>query len=246
MFFVLNKRKISSYLISLGTVVMLFAVAIFVNNNTKLDNATLSKQTAAEEAVVPILKKETEKKEIALSINCSKNVENIDSILDSLSKMKVKATFFVTGEVASNNKEQIKKISDNGHEIGNLCNEYISLKNKSEEIIEEQIVRGMQEIEAITSIKVKNLRIPYGEYNNLILKKAKENNLKTILWNIDSLDYNGLNEDEMWERINENLSPGSILLMHNDAKYTPNSIENIIHKIQQQEYQIKTVSELLE
>ena len=62
---------------------------------------------------------------------------------------------------------------------------------------------------------------------------------------MDSLDYNGLNSEEMCERINEGLVPGSIILLHNTGKYTADSIENIINNIQKQEYEICTVSDLI-
>ena len=78
-----------------------------------------------------------------------------------------------------------------------------------------------------------------------ITKEAKAQNLVTTQWNVDSLDYNGLNSEEMCERINEGLVPGSIILLHNNGKYTADSIEDIIHNIQKQEYSICTVSDLI-
>lgn len=49
----------------------------------------------------------------------------------------------------------------------------------------------------------------------------------------------------MIERINQNLTPGSIILMHNSSKNTAQSIENIIHNITEQGYEITTVSDLI-
>ena len=69
--------------------------------------------------------------------------------------------------------------------------------------------------------------------------------MSTVQWNIDSLDYNGLNGEEMCERINETLAPGSIILLHNSAKYTAESMEKIIQNIQKQGYQLVTTSDLL-
>ena len=75
--------------------------------------------------------------------------------------------------------------------------------------------------------------------------EAKKQNLYTVQWNIDALDYNGLNGEEMCERINEGLMPRSIILLHNNGKYTASSIENIIYNIQKQQYEICTVSDLI-
>ena len=239
MFFVFNKRKIQSYLISLGMVIMLFGASIFVSNN---NNTLLTSSMIANS---PINKVETERKEVALSINCIENVDNISSLVDSLSKMKVKATFYITGELASKYPEEVKKIVNNGNELGNLSYKYISLEDKSEEEISEQISKCRKILEDISGSKIKTFRAPYGEYNDTIIKQARSQNLEVIQWNIDSLDYNGLNEDEMIERINQNLTPGSIILMHNSSKNTAQSIENIIHNITEQGYEITTISDLI-
>ena len=53
---------------------------------------------------------ETEIKKVSLSINCGENVENIDSILNTLTTTNAKATFFISGEIASSDAEIIKKI----------------------------------------------------------------------------------------------------------------------------------------
>lgn len=239
MFFVFNRRKIQSYLISLGMVIMLFSVSIFVSNNNK----TLL--TSSKILEYPINKIETERKEVALSINCIENVDNISSLLDSLSKMKAKATFYITGELASKYPEEIKKIVSNGNEIGNLSYNYVSLENKSEEDVAKQISDCTKILEKISGEQITTFRAPYGEYNDTIIKQARNQNLSVINWNIDSLDYNGLDEEEMMERINNNLSPGSIILMHNSGKNTAQSLENILYNIEQQGYKITTVSDLI-
>ncbi len=239
MFFVFNRRKIQSYLISLGMVIMLFSVSIFVSNNNK----TLL--TSSKILEYPINKIETERKEVALSINCIENVDNISSLLDSLSKMKAKATFYITGELASKYPEEIKKIVSNGNEIGNLSYNYVSLENKSEEDVAKQISDCTKILEKISGEQITTFRAPYGEYNDTIIKQARNQNLSVINWNIDSLDYNGLDEEEMMERINKNLSPGSIILMHNSGKNTAQSLENILYNIEQQGYKITTVSDLI-
>lgn len=241
MFLVFNKKKINSYLISMVTVIMLLAMSMLANNK---EYSTIETSTGSLSSF-PIYKVETEIKKVAISINCSENAENIESIIDSLSKMKVKATFFVTGEFAIKYPDKVKKIVDNGNEIGNLSYHYANLKNKNKDEIKEEIESCTKEIEKLTNAKLKVFRAPYGECNNAIVEEARNQRLVTVQWNLDSLDYNGLNSEEMCERINEGLVPGSIILLHNNGKYTADSIENIIHNIQKQEYEICMVSDLI-
>ena len=235
MFFVFNKRKIGSYLISIGTVAILFSIALFGEHFGDGEKNVIA-TSASNVNNFPVYKVETEIKKVSLSINCGENVENIDSILNTLATTNAKATFFISGEIA---------IVQSGNEIGNLSYHYTNLKKKKTADIKEEITKGSNEIEKITGQKAKVFRAPYGEYSREIIQIASEQGLFTVQWNIDSLDYNGLNGEEMCERINETLAPGSIILLHNSAKYTAESMEKIIQNIQKQGYQLVTTSELL-
>lgn len=113
MFFVFNKQKIYSYVVALSTVMLLLGVAMYIEKD---NNQTI--QTASEiENRLPIYSVETEEKNIALTINCAWNADDIDSILDTLSKNQVKVTFFVVGDWVDKYPEAVKKISESGHEI---------------------------------------------------------------------------------------------------------------------------------
>ena len=69
----------------------------------------------------------------------------------------------------------------------------------------EQIQKSANKIKAITDKEVTLYRAPYGEYNDTVIRAATDNNYKVIQWSIDTLDYEGLDESQMWERINKNL-----------------------------------------
>ena len=110
MFIVFNKEKISSYIILLSTVVILFGIAFSVTAKDTIETAAATKQ-------LPIYNVATEEKEVAFTMNCAWNADDIDSILDTLSKYKVKITFFMVGDWVQKYPEAVKKISDAGHEI---------------------------------------------------------------------------------------------------------------------------------
>ncbi len=239
MFFVFNKGKIKSYLVSIGTVAILLVMSIALQNN--VNNQTI--KTSGTVTKMPLCKVNTTEKSVSISINCIENMDNISNILDTLSKMKSTATFFVTGDIVNKYPEDIKKIISNGNEIGNLSDKYTSLKKMGKDDVEKQIQGCNKKIESLTKQVPMLFRIPYGEYNNTILEAAEKNNMETIQWNIDSLDYNGLSTEEMWERIEESLTPGSIILMHNE--YIGDGLETIIYNIQERGYQVTNVSKMM-
>ena len=100
-------------------------------------------------------------------------------------------------------------------------------------------------IKAITEEGIKFYRGPYGEYNNTVISVAEELGMKVIQWNIDTLDYEGKTSDEMCKRISKNIREGSIILMHNDTKYTASGLQQIIDTINSLGYEIVPLEELI-
>ena len=66
-----------------------------------------------------------------------------------------------------------------------------------------------------------------------------------IQWSIDTLDYNGLTGEQMWQRIQPKLEKGSIILMHNGTENTALSLDMIIKNIKSKGLEPVTVSELI-
>lgn len=242
MFYIFNKQKIYSYLVASGTVAVLLFGSIFFMGSA---NVSSREMTAGVEKLVPIYSVETSKQRIAVTINCAWNADDIDQILDVLERCNVKATFFMVGDWVDKFPESVKKIADAGHQIGNHSNTHPHVNNLSYEENVEEIVKCSDKIKALTGNDVKLYRAPYGEYNNTVIQAATDKGYQTIQWSIDTLDYEGLNEEQMWDRINKNLKNGSIILMHNGTENTASSLEGIIKNIQSKGYNIVKLSDLV-
>lgn len=239
MLFVVSKEKIMSYMIAFSTVVILLGVAVLsLNQEETVETASTTKE-------VPIYCVKTEEPKVSLTINCAWNAEDIDSILETLKQNECKVTFFVVGDWVQKNPEALKKMAEAGHEIGNHSDTHPHVANMNGDKNREQIENCSKKVEQITGKKTKLYRGPYGEYNNTVLKAARETNHTAIQWSIDSLDYTGLTEKEMKDRIIPKLQNGSIILMHNGTKNTANSLAGIIKEIKQKGFEIVPVSELI-
>ena len=70
MFFVLNKQKIYTYLVSIVTVVLLFCVAGTLNNKTNNKGNTVQTASKAEK-LLPIYNVQTQEKKVAFTMNCA-------------------------------------------------------------------------------------------------------------------------------------------------------------------------------
>lgn len=242
MFYITNKDKIISVIISISTVFILFLLA----TTLKIQNKELSIQTSTNTTkLLPIYNVDTEENKIALTINCAWNAEDIDLILETLTANDVKATFFIVGDWVSKFPEAVKKISDSGNEIANHSETHAHVNNLNYEKNVEEITKCSDRINKIIGTQTTLYRGPYGEYNDTVIKAAEENKHVMIQWNIDTLDYKGLTGEQMWERIEQKLSRGSIILMHNGTENTALSLDMIIKNIKEKGYELVTVSDLI-
>ena len=237
MFLIFNKEKIQTYAVSILTVAVLIAVA-----NIKNISAIPASTT---EKYLPIYNVQTEENKIAFTMNCAWNADDIDSILETLKNNDVHITFFMVGDWVDKYPEAVKKIYEAGHEIGSHSNTHPHVNNLSAEKNLEEINLSVNKIEKITGHKTNLYRAPYGEYNNIVIKTAQENGFYTIHWNLDTLDYQGLTGEEMWNRLKNKLDGGSIILSHNGTKHTADSLDMLIKNIKASGFKLITISELI-
>ena len=237
MFLVFNKEKIQTYAVSILTVAVLIAVANIGNINAI--------PTSATQRYLPIYNVQTEENKIAFTMNCAWNADDIDSILETLKNNDVHITFFMVGDWVDKYPEAVKKIYEAGHEIGSHSNTHPHVNNLSSEKNLEEIQLSVNKIEKITGKKTTLYRAPYGEYNDTVIKTAQENGYYTIQWNLDTLDYEGLTGEEMWNRIKNKLDNGFIILSHNGTKHTADSLDMLIKNIKASGFQVTTVSDLI-
>lgn len=109
----------------------------------------------------------------------------------------------------------------------------------------EEIQKCSSKVEKITGKATTLYRGPYGEYNDTVIESAEKQKHITIQWSLDTLDYNGLNYEQMWNRLNGKLKNGNIILMHNGTKYTASSLDKIIYNIKEKGFNIVPVSDLI-
>lgn len=143
--------------------------------------------------------------------------------------------------------EQVKKIYAEGHEIGNHSNKHPHMSKMSSQQIKEDLMLAHSEVKKLLGVDMNLFRAPFGEYNETVLNTAKENNYYTIQWDVDSLDWKEFGVDSEIKQVlnHKHLGNGSIVLFHNDAKYTPQALDTIIKGLKEKGYKIVPISELI-
>ena len=216
-------------------------------------SSTLSKKSQLSLSEIktykPIYKVKTEEKILAITFDINwAEKEELYNILEVLDKYNVKATFFIMGgwvNYSEENKEKLVKIKEGGHEIGNHSYIHPMFTKISQDRMKEEIDKTNKIIEEVTGEKVKLFRFPSGDYNEKACEFINSQELISIQWNVDSIDYKESSAEEEYNRVINNVSPGSILLFHNNAKYTPGNLDKIISKLQNEGYEFKRVSDMI-
>lgn len=240
--FVVLKKKTLALLVAtmLIGVIIVGAVLSFLYFNK--DEQT---QTFNSNRKLPIYRVNTEEKKVALTFDAAWGADKTEDILKILKKNNIKATFFLVGFWVDENPELVKKIDEYGMEIGTHSNTHPKMTELTTSKMDLEFKDSMSKIEKITGKKPTIFRAPFGDYNNSVLETAENNKLKTIQWDVDSLDWKGLSSKEITLRVSKNVKNGSIVLMHNNATNVLDGLTMTIDFLKGNGYSFCTVSELI-
>lgn len=194
---------------------------------------------------LPIYNVGTKDKKISITFDASWGDDRTDDILKTLDKYNAKATFFIVGAWIDKYPGMLKELNEKGHEIGNHSNRHPILTTIPKEKIIEEIAATDAKIMSITGKQTKLFRCPSGEYNDLVIGTIESTNHYCIQWDADSIDWKEEGAEIEYNRIIKKTKPGSILLFHNDAKYTPENLDKILAHFKAQGYEFVTVSDLI-
>jgi peptidoglycan-N-acetylglucosamine deacetylase len=188
---------------------------------------------------------DTKDKKIALTFDVSWGDDNTSKLLDILDKYKIKATFFLVGGWIDDNEVLVKEMVNRGHELGNHTNKHPDMNKISKEKLMEEIMTCDSKILSATGVSTKLFRFPEGAYNDLVLNTVEGTGHYSVQWDVDSIDWKENGASIEYNRVINKTKPGSILLFHNNARYTPRTLPQIIEKLQNEGYDFVKVSDLI-
>lgn len=241
-----------------------------INQYVKLSNAQQKEmKTAIEEEKERILaaKQEAEKREqekaeakrkqeeaatnsggkyVALTFDDGPSADVTPRVLETLKQYDAKATFFMLGSQVDYHPDMAKRVSDAGHEIGNHTKQHQDLTTLGPEEIRQEISSTSDTIANATGTRPYLVRPPYGAYNDYVINDAANHGDSIVLWSVDSLDWQSRNANAINHEIQQQITPGSIVLMHDIHEATADALPELMEQLHQEGYQFVTVSQLLE
>lgn len=192
----------------------------------------------------PIYRGNPNKKMISLMINVAWGNEYIDSILKTLKRENVKATFFFDGSWLNKNADIAKRIQAEGHEMSNHAYTHPDMSALSRQAQYNQISKTEALLKSTLNVNNKWFAPPSGSYNQATVQIAEEQGLKTVLWTIDTVDWQKPPADSIIRKISMKLEPGALILMHPTSS-TRDALAGIIATAKTKGYALGTVSETL-
>ncbi len=181
--------------------------------------------------------------QIALTFDATWGNENTGRLLDILKQHHAKATFFLSGIWMEAYPDLVKRIHADGHEIGNHTYNHRDMGILTEKQNREDIERTQEICRKMTGMAPHLFRLPFGSGTPEIVRLAASENLCTVGWTIDSLDWKEIALADSIKRLNK-AHGGDIVLMHNAGKYTPELLKESIPRFRHKGYEPVTVSEL--
>ncbi len=201
--------------------------------------------TIPEEAVA-IYDGNPAKKMVALTFDATYGDNQTYELLEILRNNNIKATFFLSGIWLINYPDLARAIAAEGHEIANHSLTHPHMPQITIPEVRNQIVRTDALISNITGQNPYLFRPPYGEYTQSILNELASLGYVTIMWTIDSLDWQNPGAEKIVNRITENIEPGAIILLHQSAPDTLQALQTIITNLRELGYDFGTVTQVID
>ncbi|WP_312517703.1 polysaccharide deacetylase family protein [Anaerospora sp.] len=192
----------------------------------------------------PISQGNTNNPKIAFACNVFWGEEFLPDMLNTLDKENSKITFFIGGSWAKRYPDLLKDIASRGHELGNHTYSHPHPNNLTKQQNQEQITRTEVLVHETTNIKTTLYAPPYGEYNDNVLAAAADLGYTTIMWSIDTIDWQRPPVEVLKNRVLKKIHNGAIILMH-PTDPTAKALPELIKELKAKGYTITTVSDIL-
>lgn len=191
---------------------------------------------------------DTSKKELFLTFDNGYENGYTPAILDTLQAKKVPAIFFVTGHYVKDQPELLKRMTKEGHLIGNHSWSHPDMTTVSNEKIKEELSKVKEAVAQVTGQpEMKYLRPPRGIFSDRTLAVSKEMGYTNVFWSIAYKDWD-TKVQRGWRYAYDNvmtqLHPGAVILLHSVSKDNAEALGAIIDEARKRGYAFKSLDQL--
>jgi peptidoglycan/xylan/chitin deacetylase (PgdA/CDA1 family) len=165
-------------------------------------------------------------------------------LLDILRKDRARATFFVVGSNAAAQPELVKRMSAEGHLVGNHTWDHKDLSKQATSRIADSLGRTEDAVSTTIGQRPALVRTPYGAVSQAVRDVVTELGLVLVDWDIDVKDLLADKAGDIADLAVRKAHPGAIILMHDIHRETVDAVPDILKRLRGKGYSFVTVPEL--
>jgi peptidoglycan/xylan/chitin deacetylase (PgdA/CDA1 family) len=195
---------------------------------------------------------ENNEAKIALTFDDGPHSRSTLSILETLEKYRVPATFFLVGKRIVSHTKIAEAVIQSGHEIGNHTYTHALLPVLPDKQVRSEILRTHELLKSLDSHPPRFLRPPQGAFTKRILDIVEELGYKTVIGDVYPRDPYRPGTQKIVRRVLDRTIPGSIIILHDggssknaDRSQTVEATKEIVSRLQEKGFTFVTLSQLL-
>jgi peptidoglycan/xylan/chitin deacetylase (PgdA/CDA1 family) len=197
----------------------------------------------------------TSRRVAALTFDAGANDAGLASILTTLGRTGVPATFFLTGNFTRAFPASARRIAAGGYRIGDHTVSHPHLNQLSDAAVRSEILTAASQIASVTGEDPAPLfRFPYGEASQRTIAVANRAGYVPVRWTVDTLGWEGraggITAAVVASRVLAALQPGEIVLMHigsnpdDGTTIDADALPRVISQLQARGYSFVTLDAL--
>ncbi|MFF4971839.1 glycosyltransferase [Streptomyces sp. NPDC001083] len=177
-------------------------------------------------------------------------------VLDVLKKHHAHGVFFVTGTMASRYPELVRRMVEEGNEVGLHTFNHPDLSYQSKERIDWELSQSQLALEGAAGIRTSLFRPPYSSFADAmdnrswpVTKYIGSRGYITVVNNTDSEDWKKPGVDEIIRRATPRGGKGAIVLMHDsggDRHQTVAALDRFLPELQRRGYEFQNLTQALD
>ena len=187
------------------------------------------------------------RRQVALTFDDGPTEDTME-ILDILASAGVKATFFMVSERAANHPEWVRRVVEQGHEIGLHGQRHRSAYTMTPWQTAASLRRGVAQLEAVSGTRVRWYRPPWGHHNLWTWWTARRLGLERVLWTVAPNDWNPRNAPErIVQHVAQAALAGGVVVLHDgggDRTRTKAALPVMIERLRRAALEFTTVGSL--
>ncbi|MCB5165470.1 polysaccharide deacetylase family protein [Streptomyces bambusae] len=151
---------------------------------------------------------------MALTFDDGPDPRYTPKILDTLARHDVKAVFFVCGEMATEHRDLLRRMADEGHVIGNHTWTHPLIPRLSRPALDREIRRTSELVDRVTGTAPVWFRAPFGAWNRAAFEIGADLGMEPLAWTVDTLDWQEPGTSTIVTRVLRGAAPGVVVLSH--------------------------------